>query len=200
MKELLSEALCVFTSIGVGTLFADLAYPPEHYMAISSYEFKKYIFNGLYREEFVFYVVIVFVICIIVGAIVRIWHRFNLKRFCMLSSLGCFVLVMFSWHFMKPWPNQVGVSGDPIVVEPEFGESYKSYLWRVDRLERHICFKCDSQKRTRFRGSWHCPKCEPNLFVCEKCGAEKMEAFNRERGCYLYCPKCDANGKKLDSR
>ena len=179
---LLKFALCAVVTLSSCAALADIMPLREHFLAMPQLEWATRIV-----EEIAFFVVlgacvVLMVWTVVAGVCKRTYRRMFLR---LLIALSVLVLSFFLRAFRQP--SQIVVAGSDVIVWPKAGESYEEYLKRVDRLERDLCWKCDTPRQYRIY-SWHCPKCEPDYFVCEKCGGAKEEAYNRGR--YLRCPKC----------
>ena len=200
-KRAMSLAIAIWGVLSFLPLLADIASPQPHYKAMPHAEWMTRKFNVVLEDlgEIAFYIVLVACVVLMVRSIVEGIKSRRYKRMfvwlLMVASAG-FVLailraVLLVWLVGPMFQAVAPIHDYDVIVSPKSLESYEEYLLRVDRLEMHICIKCGTQKQTRFRGAWHCPKCEPEFFVCGRCGCAKEQAFHRDRGIYLCCPKCE---------
>ena len=194
-KRAMSLAIAIWSALSFLPLLADIAFPQPHYKAMPHAEWmiekSKVVLENL--GEIAFYIVLVACVVLMVWSVVEgirsRRYRRMLTRLLMIPSSG-FVLTIL-WIVLLGWyRDQFCIAGADVIVSPEPLESYEAYRLRVDRLERHVCLMCDTQMQHRLY-SWHCPKCEPEFFVCGRCGSAKEQAFHRDRGIYLCCPKCE---------
>lgn len=178
--------LVILWALAVSPLLGDVAVPDTRYLALSYVEWKMgRSFSFLDIEIWLLFLTGIF---IIVSVVVGIWKR-RYKRMFVLLLLELSLAVMLILHIGRQIIFTINPSFNNKYVAPQAFESYEEYLKRVDCMDRHICLKCDTQMQRRLYG-WHCPKCELDYFVCEKCGGAKEEAYYMGR--YLYCPKCGA--------
>ena len=206
-KRAMSLAIAILGMLPFLPLLADILSPQPHYKAMPHAEWITKKFNVVLENlwDIAFYIMLVVCIVLIFLSIVEgirsRRYRRMLARLLMIAALGFFLTIL--WAFLLGWCcgpiHQMSVAGADVIVSPEPLESYEEYRLRVDRLERHICLKCGTQKQTRFRGEWYCPKCEPELFVCGRCGSAKEEAFHRG-GPYMYCPTCEKKHFESDMK